>query len=223
MHTLIARIATAAILLATARIASANLISDGSFETPLQPANAETSITGGSFVGPWNVVGNDILIIQAPGFETASGGITFNAQDGIQSCDLTGAGNTGLADGVTQSIATTPGATYTLSFFLGTALSNNGSSSYQTPATLDVSINGSALVPFTNTNTTVGFVNWQKFSLNFAAPTATTSIAFFDGETTNSFAGLDNVDVDPVPEPATLCLLALTLLAMTLRRRSRRI
>jgi hypothetical protein len=202
-----------------ARGVRANLVADGSFETPVQPANAETSFPGGSTMGAWNVLGNDVLLIQAPGFEVGSAGITFNAFDGIQCCDVTGSGNTGPTDGVSQTISTVSGGTYHLSFYLGTALSNNGTSVYQTPARVEVRINSGAAVGFSNTQTTSGFVNWQPFSMNFTATGSTTTITFLNGETTNSFAGIDLVDVEAVPEPGTLAVVGMGFAAVLWRRR----
>ena len=73
----------------------------------------------------------------------------FNAQSGLNSIDITGAGNTGPTDGIQQSVATTAGHQYALSFYVGRAqtVAGNGTGLvfYNSPATVDLSINGGAL------------------------------------------------------------------------------
>src|SRR5207249_1916696 len=104
------------------------------------------------------------------------------AQDGLSSLDLTGDFNTGPTDGIQQTVATTVGHLYQLSFYVGRAQSNNGNSAYQQPATVDVSIDGGPRIGFTNSNSPIpGSVDWRLFNLNFTASTSNTSIAFLSG------------------------------------------
>ena len=199
-------------------------IFNGGFETPTVPSGGFTQFVGGQTFGGWTVVGNDILLINTNYGEPGNGVTQFNAIEGVQSVDLTGAGNTGLTDGISQSIATTVGQNYTLSFFVGRA---SGGGLYATPSTADLSINGGSRLSFTNSSSTANFVNWQQFFSTFTATTASTNITFFNGTASgsNNFVGLDNVQIaaTSAPEPASLALLfAGGLPALGIVRRLRR-
>jgi hypothetical protein len=188
-------------------------ILNGGFETPVVPNGTFSNINAGSPIGAWTVVGNSVLLINTTYSETNQGINQFNAGELLQSVDLTGAGNVGLTSGVTQSVATTAGQSYTLAFLVGRAspaVGFNGASTYLTPSTANLVINGGSAVSFTNSNVTPGSVNWQEFSYSFNATSALTSITFLNGTTDNNFVGLDNVRLaqTAAPEPGTLALLA---------------
>jgi hypothetical protein len=86
---------------------------------------------------------------------------------------------------------------------------------------VDLSINGGPRVAFTNSNSTPDAVNWEQFSTPFLATGTSTTLDFFNGQTTNNYTGLDNVVVSIVPEPNALALTALGLLALQVCRRFR--
>lgn len=97
--------------------AHAGLIENGSFETPTvnvgswgDYGSGSTAITG------WTVVGCCGVSLVSGSF--VSGGYSFPAEDGNQWADLTGDGSNNL-EGVEQTVATTPGVSYTLSFYVG--------------------------------------------------------------------------------------------------------
>ena len=207
--------------------ARANLISNGSFESPpLSPADAQAFAGGSTSITGWTALGSEVILIETTYGEPGHGMTAFNAQDGSNSIDVTGSGNTGPTDGIEQTIATTPGREYTLSFFVGRAESSNGSATFLGPATVDFSLSGGPRIAFTNVNSPpAGFVNWQQFSTTFTASGLNTTISFLNGTSTDrGYAGLDNVVVTevPLPEPSTGLLFALGLgsLALALRKRA---
>jgi hypothetical protein len=193
---------------------------NGGFENPvIQNGGFTTYGTGSTAITGWTVVGPQVLIVSTNYAEPFNGVTRFNSAAGNQSLDLTGQSNTGINSGVTQSIATTAGSEYTVSFSVGVMNSN---ASYSSPSLVDLSIDGGSRISFTNSATSPsGLVNWQRFSHTFMALSPTTSITFLNGTglSTNNFVGLDDVSV--VPEPATLSLLGL-LAVSALRRRLRK-
>lgn len=202
----------------------ANLIVNGGFEADKAPSGGYIQRFGGSTLSGWNVLGNDILVLDknySEGYQSPTQ--VFNSNSGDEAVDLTGAGNTGANDGLQQSITTEVGQRYVLSFFVGRASS---SPNYQTPSTLDLSIDGAPRQQFTNTNDTPGFINWRPFVVEFVATGLSTSLAFFNGTANvgslNNYVGLDDVEVVAAPEPSTLISGAMGGLATLMLWRSRR-
>jgi hypothetical protein len=190
----------------------ADSIVNGSFEAPVVPignftnfANGSTGITG------WTVIGAPGGVSIVSGTFTQNG-ISFPAEDGTQWLDLTGDG-TNSNEGVQQTFATTAGAQYTLSFWVGNV--NNPGGIFGTTSTVDVLLGDSVLLTATNGNTTTGTQTWDQFTTTFTATGSTTSLAFVNGDpASDNSNGLDNVSVNlsgtlppPVPEPSTLLLL----------------
>ncbi len=168
----------------------ANLIANGSFESPVVPVGSYLDYAGGSSAIPgWTVAGSDVAVIS--GAFTQSG-ITFNAADGKQWLDLTGVTSNSMTNGVTQTVATTIGQEYQLTFDVGST--SDGSLFF--PATVDLSIDGGARTHYFNSNITPKAQNWEQFTVDFTATHSTTNLAFFDGSAANNFsAGLDNVQL----------------------------
>jgi hypothetical protein len=188
---------------------AANLLVNGDFETPATPNGGYTIYGGGDSFTGWSVTGpagNAVLQLNTNYTEP---NITFPAESGLTSMDLTGAGNTGPTSGVNQSVATVLGKTYNLSFWVGNA-DGSGNGNYTLPSTVDLSIDGGALQPFTNSNITHFSTNWELFTTSFVANGASTNIAFLNGTgLADAETGLDNVSLTTagVPEPASWALM----------------
>jgi hypothetical protein len=208
----------------TVTCARANSILDPSFENPVI-AGLFSVLGSGSTFGPWNVTGatcgtNCVLILNTAYSENTNvGPIQFNAEDGNQAVDITGGGNT-LDGGVSQTIATTTGNPFSMSFWVGKQ--DNRANGYGGPSAIQVFINGVSQGVFSNNNSTNNQVNWEQFVLNFNAPSSSTTILFQNATgATNGYAGLDNVNLVSLasPEPSTLVLIAGAVGLLALRRR----
>jgi hypothetical protein len=229
LSTLSASLILAGFLASVSSPASAQIV-DGSFETPVISGLIQEYTEGSNF-GAWLVLGNPataINVVNTNYSEPAEGMIAFNAEDGNQFVDLTGPSNEGTSLGVQQTVTTTGGQQYALTFYVGKADSDNGSSSYSGPAVADVSINGGSLVPFTNADTgTSGFQVWDQFTYDFTAAGSSTTLAFYDGTSSSNAnnVGLDNVSLTQLPpsngtpEPAPIVMLASGGLVWAMLRR----
>lgn len=207
----------AACLLFVGSATAQNLITDGSFESPVVAAAAGYEVftpSAGSLPG-WSIVGTEVAVV---GSSFVEAGVAFVAESGNQWMDLSGLGAPSLTNGIIQSVATTSGLQYQLSFYLGSAYT--GSGPYLSP-TLDLSLNGGPRVSYTNSNiVTNGLMNWQFFTTTFTATSATSSIAFYYGATGASVwaVGLDNVSMTVVPAPGALAAFAAVAAAGRRRR-----
>jgi len=196
---------------------AASIIINGSFETPVVPAASRTLFsTGSSFTG-WSVIGatGDVGV-----FSGTYSSPNFPAEDGLQWLDLTG--STRTATGVQQVVSTTSGALYDLSFWVG----NNtllGSTS-----TVNFLLNGVQTLAATNSTATT-VQNWKLFTFQFTASSASTTLAFMNGDPSNDdLNGLDNVqlsahDSGVVPEPSSLAICCGGLAALVLLSRRKRL
>ena len=198
------------IFAALAAQARANLITNGSFEEPVVPVGGFTNFLAGSTaITGWTVVGVDSSVVSTS-FKQL--GITFNAEQGNQWIDLAGVTSNSMSSGVSQTVATTIGDSYLLTFYVGSTTDAGHTTFF--PSTVDLSIDGGARVHYTNTDTPpTTFVDWKLFTVDFMATSSTTNLQFLNGDASNNFVtALDNiqlVDVSsaaPVPEPSTLAL-----------------
>jgi hypothetical protein len=153
----------------------------------MSPGVGSTVITG------WTVVTDTIAWIGP------SNPFGLTASDGDYFLDLTNYQAGAPFGGVSQSIATTTGATYLLTFDLGS------SAFWGLPSALSATAGSSSQ---TFTSTLVGNDNWESHSLSFVANGASTLVTL-QGVTGFNYIGLDNVDVTfvrgpgVVPEPGT--------------------
>ncbi len=168
-------LALAVVMIGTASLAQVN---NGSFET-------------GDFSG-WTVSG-DTGFVGVCDVTTCPGG--FAPQDGNFAAYFGPVGDTAT---ISQSIATTPGDTYSLSFYLANPVGG-------TPNYFQVTFGNSS---FSFTNFGVAF-NWQQFTLTTVATSNQTPLSFtFRNDPSYWF--LDNVTVQQsggtVPEPSTFLM-----------------
>jgi hypothetical protein len=210
-------------LIATTAGAATNLVVDSQFDAPPPAAIGFTQYFGGQTMGPWQVLGVDILQLASEHAEGSGPQLYFNAQAGSAAIDLSGNGNSGPTDGISQAIATTAGETYNLSFYVG---NQTGTGSfgplYMLPSTVDVQIDGGARQSFTNANTISNGIQWTRFNTTFTATSGSTTIAFLNGTPVgDNYAGLDNVSVSPVPEPATWAMMLVGVFGVGLMGRRR--
>lgn len=167
-----------------------NLVLNGSFEAPVVPAASFTSFArGSSGITGWTVVGGIGTSVSVINRLYTSGGFSFPSQDGAQWLDLTGL-VVNQVEGVQQTVPTTAGARYLLSFWIG-----NVGPGYGTTSTVEVDVNGVSAGSFTN-STPATTLRWQQFSFSFTATGTSTTLAFLNkdpaGDNSN---GLDNVSL----------------------------
>lgn len=200
--------------LSLAASATANLIVNGSFETPLVPVGSFTNYPGGSTaITGWTVVGVDSAVTSGTFVQS---GITFQAQDGAQWIDMAGVTSNNSTSGVTQTFPTSPGVVYEVAFYVGSARDGV----FFDAATVDLTINGGPRVSYFNPATPSTMLDWKPFSTTFMATGASSTITFQNGSAANNFlSALDNVSVEAIPEPVSLALVGCAVGAVCLRRK----
>ena len=208
--------ALAALGLVGAHPAQAQIVQDGSFEKQAVPSNpGYTTINTPSPLGsgsPWTVASGSVDLIST----------YWQAEDGLQSVDLSG--NTGGS--IYQDLTTTVGTTYNLSYYL--AGNPDGA---PTVKTLGVSAGTTIFTPvsFDTTGKTKAAMGWTLETASFTATTATTRLQFTSLNTPDNTSpygpALDNVQVTVAPEPSSItafAFLGLGMLGLALKARKGR-
>jgi hypothetical protein len=193
--------------------AQANILINGSFETPvIAPPYLDIGVGGEPTGFGWTVTTNTVDINRQGQF-----GWTAPEFDGVQSLDLVGFGSTG---GIRQTFATTLGQQYNLLF----AYANNPGPGVPTPASANVTIiSGTSTLlsqSFSHGTSTTSNLAWTTFNMNFTAAGTSAVLAF--NETLGGGDGgifLDAISITPVPEPTSLALGATGLTTIWLMRR----
>lgn len=180
--------------------ASANLVSNGSFEDGVIGANTFRIVANGdSFITDWTVTGTSVDVVSGPA--------TWIAADGNQSIDLAGTPGPG---GVSQMIATTNGTAYRIRF----ALSRNDQGGSVADKDVDFMFGS-------YTENLLGAVqnSWTYFERTVVADSSSTELRF-SSDSAGFFGGLvDDVSVEVVPEPASMAALTIGALGLIARRR----
>jgi hypothetical protein len=185
---------SALVLLIAVTNAEANLVINGSFETP--DIFSSNQGTGSTAITGWTVVGGQVQ--WNDGVSLRGGQL---ASDGRQFVNLTG--RAGYGHGLETVVPTVAGQVYTLSFDLGAAYPALG-------AALALSIDGWESVIYSNLYSTPGIpgqtVDWETKTVTFTADGTDTLFDFigWDAGYTQSyyFIGLDNVDLHAVESAA---------------------
>ena len=226
------RLAAVAATLVLASSSQANLLTNGSFELGVNPPGPpadpfQVISTGNSAtLTGWTVGG-------AVGVDWIHSSY-WQASQGNYSLDLNALG----IGSVSQTFATTAGATYAVKYDLSMNPDTNNTFPIPRVATVlatnagDNTVLGQTNlnVPFNGFNSTFANMNWTPYGLTFTATGSSTTLAFISG---NDYAGgfaLDNVSVvatsdptpTPVPAPAGL-LLGLVGVALAARFRRRKV
>jgi hypothetical protein len=168
-----------------------NLTKDGGFEMPVVPIGGYDTFTTGQMFSKWTVTGITGNVLVVSGAYTF-GSFSYPAATGAQWLDLTGA-HSNAATGVAQTIRTTQGATYKLSFAVGNVYDPTGSGGVS--STVNVLVDYSKIFSATNSaGRGQTKLVWRKFSTTFMATSASTRIAFINGDPSNdNINGLDSV------------------------------
>jgi Protein of unknown function (DUF642)/PEP-CTERM motif len=218
-------------LLLGAPTAHANLLTNGSFETPTVTVGSFTTFaTGSSLITGWTVTGPQGTNVAIVSGSFVQNGVAFQAFDGTQWLDLTGNGSNST-EGVSQAVATTPGHVYQLSYLIG---NTTGGGSFGSTSTVNVSLNGVQTYNDTNSNASASSLNWQAFSHTFTSFGGASTILLFTngdpgGDNSNGLENVVLLDLGPgscercaVPEPGSLMLFAVGLAGLRLALRGRK-
>jgi PEP-CTERM motif len=210
--------------------AQANLLVNGSFETPAagfsQPPAAGTLMSRGNpsagAVAGWTLVNNTDLVRNV--FWLGNGNIYgVSSQDGADFLDLTGTSDQFPYAGIEQMVSgLVVGAAYQLTFYVGVDSANPA---FAGPVGVTASVDGGATTTTFTTSNPDGAA-WTRETLDFVASQATAFIDFLGASAAGGqYIGLDDVDLEAVgtvslppttgtiPEPATVALFALALMA----------
>ncbi len=166
-----------------------SLLTNGSVEQPAVPVGGFTAFTTGQSFGGWTVIGEtgDVAPLSTA---YVSGGFAFTAQDGQQAVDMTG--TTDTATGIQQTVTTTAGHAYCLSFWVGNIYNPGGV--YGVDSTINVLLDGNLISVATNADQDPAELSWQPFTTTIVAAGSSTRIAFVNADpAADSSNFIDNV------------------------------
>ena len=197
-------------LLVFSGTSSADLISNGDFEYPVITAYYQNVGAGDPALTGWTVGGTSIDIVRM-GYDGKPW-----AYSGLQAVDMAGSPGPGS---ISQSIATNPGTTYQLSFFVSSNADQGSGFANSLRVYWNDVLQQSYSSPIPGT--------WNNYTL-FLLATSTPSVLKFDTDISslsnpNQGPLLDNVSLNAVPIPPSVWLLGSSLIGLVaLRRRFRK-
>jgi choice-of-anchor C domain-containing protein len=179
---------SSAALASVSFVQAANLVTNGSFEVPVTATNT-TIAAGSSALTGWQISGTS-------GIDLVHDSV-WQPSDGLQSISL----NWVSPSTLTQTILTSPGQMYQLSFDMA-------AEAYGGPATrtMDVFWNGNLVesASFAYTGQPPSAMGWQNhFAMVVAGPGGSDMLQFVSTTPDNFGPALDNVALNAVPEPGT--------------------
>ena len=142
----------------------AAMLVNGSFESPILGAGGTSCSTPAVILadGRWSAMpAPDVRLTQTTYSEIPNGMSAFQADDGMNSLDVTSQSNQGPTAGIEQSVATLPGDVYTMTFAVGRARNPATASRSIKPApTIDLILDGTAPIAYTNPEYRAGHPGW---------------------------------------------------------------
>lgn len=212
--------------------ARAQTIVDGGFEATNVPAGSAPGYAIGSTAIPgWTVINHDSTTQTATNNRDiavlGNGAFGLSTPFGIDFVDLTGYNDNPAYAGVGQTITTSIGQAYNLTFWLGASLTDGR---YAGPVSALVYFGAQTATAFNTgpSNLTATNMIWTMQNVVFTARTTSTLVGIVGNSSTGGqFIGLDNVSIAPVagggvPEPASWAMMLAGFGAMGLAMRRRR-
>ncbi len=174
----------AGFLVTMAGPASAQVLVNGSFESPVVTGSFVTLNSGSTAITGWSITNGSVDVV----------GTRWAAEDGAQSIDLNGSG----PGTICQTFTTTAGDPYSVTWFQSRNASpgglTGGASATETVSVAGVkSASYTSSQPWTSTNP-----GWAPESLNFNAGGATSTLCFASNTAGPAGVTLDNVVVTPL-------------------------
>lgn len=220
MRTLFTSLVVSSLVLAVTAVAQANLIVNGSFESPIQPSSPgyQNYTTSSQFDATNWPLTNSMVI--------ANGIFGTVASDGAQWLSLESLSSNPNIASITQTVSTPLGFYYELTFDYSVLIHSD-----QANWNFSYDVNGTTITKNLTTPTgSVALTPWTTETYMFVPTSPITTITFTGEQKVNGFYGpaIDNVvllnvgEVPlPAPEPATGLLLGLGACALVVRRRNR--
>jgi len=168
---------------------------NGGFECPtVPPGGLITRAAGSALLPGWLVTGAGLGRLSVLSGTYVNDGFSWPAHGGAQTLNLIGEGTQGAS--VWQEVATTPGTTYHLSFWVGNLVAP---STWGTTSTVLVFIDNTLVLTAVNgdgAGTTA--LAWKQFMLDFTAAKSATTIEFWSGDPSGDSSNiLDDVVLTP--------------------------
>jgi len=194
--------AIAAVVLPLGAANAANLLKDGGFEGGSVPPGQYSTFSPGQKMDDWKVIAS-AAVAPCPELLVSTAyqqdGIAFTARSGKHWLDLGdlsgGSCYNGASEGIQQTVPTTLGASYTLSFWVG---------SIYDPTTVFTKMprfyafqNGVILVSSVIYGVPGTAQQWKQYTASFTATSDRTTISFLAPTLNPQDVGLDDVDLEP--------------------------